>query len=281
MKLTFSNPCAFDATVFGASFGFAGAMDPNLGLRRTFAPDLDGVLLTGTFAEILAGVPGGGFQAGVVLLGNCGGEDAFVSALAKKAGCGLTGGSAAINPKTGEKGLILGRGQAAVYLIRDERYDVSVESRNIHTRVLEQCCVTFTDPRWPETICGEDALSWYCRKRRELGIGETDFEHMTLSDLLGVNAHFSVVNGRLMAGRDLESTMLLRVAPEETVLSQMQEFYDDPTALICGCAGLKGILPQPIVSPGTGLFLFGEVATLAGESRFGNLMLSKLCVKER
>lgn len=280
MKLTFSTPCGFGDGVFGASFGFAGAMDPAAHLQRTFSRDLEGVLLTGSFHEILASVPAAHYRAGVVLLGNYGGEDAFIRALQEKARCPLTGGSAAIDPATGEKALILSRGEAAVYLITDRRFAVTVESRNIHETILEECRITMESPRVIAAVNDEEPVAWFTEKRRAHGIAERDFEHMTLSDTLGVNAHLSVVDGKLCSGRDLEETMLLRMVEEKDVLPRMQAFYDDPTALVCGCAGLKGILPGPIVSPGTGLFLFGEVCTVHEQSRFGNLMLSKLCVKE-
>jgi len=280
MKLTFSTPCGFGDGVFGASFGFAGAMDPAANLHRTFPRDLEGVLLTGSIADLPAAVPAAHYRAGVVLLGNCGGEDAFVRALQEKAQCPLAGGSAAIDPVTGEKALILGRGEAAVFLITDSRFAITVESRNIHETILEECRITMESPRVIASVNGKEPVAWFTEQRRAHGIAETDFEHMTLSDTLGVNAHLSVVDGKLCSGRDLEQTMLLRLVEEENVLPRMQAFYDDPTALVCGCAGLKGILPGPIASPGTGLFLFGEVCTVQDQSRFGNLMLSKLCVKE-
>lgn len=43
--------------------------------------------------------------------------------------------------------------------------------------------------------------------------------------------------------------MTLRLAKPDTVLPRMQAFYDDPDALIFGCAGLKGILPAELHSP--------------------------------
>ena len=73
----------------------------------------------------------------------------------------------------------------------------------------------------------------------------------------------------------------LRLAKPDTVLPRMQAFYDDPDALIFGCAGLKGILPAELHSPGLGLFLFGEVCTVNGQAEFGNLMLSKLRITKR
>lgn len=34
------------------------------------------------------------------------------------------------------------------------------------------------------------------------------------------------------------------------------------------------------MTPGAGLFMFGEVVTLEGVSEFGNLMLSKLIIRK-
>ena len=280
MQMKFSTPCAFRDEIMVSSFGFSGAMDPNTVCYKIFPRDLKGVLLTGTYEEILNSIPSGNYQAGVAFLGNCGMEDEFIKNLSQKAGCGLTGGSAAIDPKTGEKGLVLGRGQAAVYLIADERYVITVKSENIHT-VQGECAVRLKSPRVFASIDGQDPVTWFNARRLERSLSDTDFEHFTLSDSLGVNAHLSIADGELVSGRNLEETMFLRyVAPDE-VDEKIRIFYDDETALVCGCAGLKGILKAPMNTRGTGLFLFGEVCTVNGVSKFGNLMLSKLCVNEK
>lgn len=281
MKLRFSTPCAFEEGICAASFGFSGAPDERAQAIREFSHDLSCTWLTGSYEEILSQLPAGNWQAGIVLLGNGGGEDRFVRQLQEKAHCPLTGGSAAIDPVSGKQALVLGGGQAAVCLIQDDRYDITVESRNIHEELLGTHFITTDGPRVFATIDGEDALTWYQCRRREYGIPEEDFEHLTFSDTLGVNAHLSVVDGKLCSGRDLEPEMLLRRVAPERVLPQMAEFYDDPDALVCGCAGLKGILPRPLMAPGCGLFLFGEVATVGSVSKFGNLMLSKLCVRRK
>lgn len=280
MILKFTTPCAWDERTICASFGFAGAMEPTESNTKSFSKSLDETLLTGTYDEILAAIPQGMYQAGLVFLGNCGGEDAFIKKLAEKAACPLTGGAAAIDPQTGESGLVAGRGQAAVMLISDGRYDIAVESRNIHD-IAGDCTVDMESPRVFRTINGEDPVRWYNAQRKKYGLDDTDFEHFTLSDEFGVNAHLSVVDGKLHSGRDLEPHMCLRYLDPSLADERIREFYDDETALICGCAGLKGTLTKPIESRGTGLFLFGEVCTINGVSRFGNLMLSKLCVKER
>ena len=106
----------------------------------------------------------------------------------------MAGGAAAIDPVTGRSHLIPGGGEAAVLLLEDERYQFEAVTENLHTTLLERCTLTFSDPRVIDTINGCDALAWYQKMRAALGFGETDFEHVTLTDPLGVNA--SVVRGR-------------------------------------------------------------------------------------
>ena len=166
-------------------------------------------------------------------------------------------------------------------LLEDERYQFEAVTENLHTTLLERCTLTFSDPRVIDTINGCDALAWYREQRAALGFGETDFEHVTLTDPLGVNAHLSCEGGKLVSGRDLCPQMTLRLAKPDTVLPRMQAFYDDADTLIFGCAGLKGILPAELHSPGLGLFLFGEVCTVNDQAEFGNLMLSKLRITKR
>jgi len=281
MILNFSTPCAWQDDILCASFGFAGSQDPTIAKKCFFPIPINGVLLTGTLEECLSSVPEGNYQAGLVFLGNCGGEDEFIRKMQEKAGCCLVGGSAAIDPITGKSGLVMGEGQAAVFLVNDDDLDVWVESKNIHDEIIKECSVEMESPRVFASIDGQDPLSWYDRQRKERGILDTDFEHLTLSDTLGVNAHMSVVDGKLVSGRDLESTMLLRYVHPDRVYSAMQSFYKDDSAIVCGCAGLKGILPEPLEACPTGLFLFGEVCTINGISKFGNLMLSKLCVRKK
>lgn len=280
MKLTFTTPCAFDENTLTASFGLSGAPAPDAAASCTYGLELQGDLFTGSYEEILASVQGG-YQAGIVVLGNAGGEDDFIRALQAKAGCPLTGGAAAIDPVTGKAGLIMGGGQAAVYLIRDDRYDIGVVSCNIHQTILGTHHIEMDGKRTFKTIDGEDALTWYNAQRAKYGIGENDFEHLTFSDTLGVNAHMSLSGGRLVAGRNLDETMVLRLVEKEHVFSRIDGFYKEENALVFGCAGLKGILPQPVMQKVCGMFMFGEVCTIDGISKFGNLMLSKLTVKPR
>ncbi len=276
MKFTFYNPCAKTDENFGAAtFGFAGNEDEKCSLAKTFPCDINGNLLTGSYEEILKNVPDGKWQAGIVLLGNAGNENEFVRALCQKVKAPLTGGAGAICPQTGESALITGRGEAAVFLIFDDRYDISVVCENVHYDIISEHTLTFSG-RYIDKIDGINAIEWYDEKREEMGIDKTDFEHLTLTDANGVNAHLSIRDGKLFSGRDLDDTMTLRYLPKEKAQERIEAFYDDKNAIVFGCAGLKGTLSSGINTESLGLFMFGEVCTLNEQADFGNLMLSKI-----
>ena len=182
MKLTFYTPSHKSAEGFGgASFGFAGAENENLTHARSFPEDVEGVSVCGSYKDILESIPKGKWQAGIVLLGNAGGENEFVHTLSEKVSAPLVGGAGAICSKTGESALITGRGEAAVFLIADDRFEVSVISENVHYDILSEHKISFSG-RYIDKIDGEDALRWYNNHRQKLGISEDDFEHLTLAD---------------------------------------------------------------------------------------------------
>ncbi len=277
MKMIFYTPAYGSADGFGAaSFGFAGAEDETALNKVVFPLEIEGTMILGTYDECLNNIPQGKWHAGIVLLGNAGEENKFISALQKKTGIPLVGGAAATNPVTGEKGLITGGSEAAVFLINDSRCHFEVISENIHN-VLSEHKVSYLG-RWVNTIDGYEAKEWLLNQKQKFGIKEDDFEHLTLSDEYGINAHLSEVDGKIFSGRDLTETMYLRYVAHDEVQSKIQKFYDDNDAIIFGCAGLKGILDGGLNCCGMGLFMFGEVCTISGHSDFGNLMLSKLRV---
>ncbi len=276
MKLNFYTPAYCGADGFGgATFGFAGAEDETRTLCKSFLEDVKGTALSGTYQEVLDSIPEGNWQAAIVLLGNSGDENAFIRALRKKVNAPLVGGSGAICPKTGKSALIYGGNQAAVFLIDDDRFDVKVACENAHHDVLSKHAITF-DGRYITAIDGEEAVGWYNKRRESFGLSENDFEHLTLSDAEGINAHLSIRDGRLFSGRDLEGEMLLRYLPKDAAQARIQSFYDDKDAIIFGCAGLKQTLTAGLKTEGLGLFMFGEVCSTENHSDFGNLMLSKI-----
>ena len=240
-------------------------------------------MLTGTYSDILAkiGNISEKIYAAIVLFGNKGGENVFIQKLQKLISCPMVGGGAAIDPVTGCSSLITGGGDAAIFLITDERYTYKTEMKCIHNNILEVCDLELDDPRTLLKINGFDAVEYLAQMKKKIGVPPTDFEHLTLSDLNDVNAHLSLVDGVIKSGRDLQNKMLLRSVTHEDVYDAMYEFYDDPDAIVFGCAGLSGLLDCPLTTKSLGLFLFGEVCTTGASAEFGNLMLSKLRIVKK
>ena len=262
--------------MFGAAtLGFAGKSTDKEDEAYEFPISLQGIQLNGSYREILSRIPGKEYKLAIVLFGNAGGENLFLQELSRKLNCPIIGGGAAMDGERG--GLIAGAGQASVLLIDDENYDVQIEMKNIHTHVLGTCKVEFDDPRVIKTIDGMEPALWLNNQKNILGIEETDFEHFTLSDKNGVNAHLSKNGDFIVSGRDLESEMLVRYVKPEEVYESVYSFYnDEEDTIIFGCAGLKAITGEITPIKSLGLYLFGEICMAEDRAVFGNLMLSKL-----
>ncbi len=282
MKLCFYTPSYRDVKEFGAAtFGFAGFEDETAHRSFLYPEDISGVALCGTYDECLNKIPSGNFKAGIVLFGNAGGENEFMKKLCAKLAIPFVGGAAAMDPKTGESALLYGRNQVALFLIDDDRFEFTAICENVHYDILGEHKISFTN-RYIDKIDGVDAISWFNSEKKKLGVAESDFEHLTLTDEHGINAHLSVKDGRLFSGRDVNEKMFLRYLPSDKAQERIAKFYDDKDAIIFGCAGLKGTLEHGIKSDGLGLFMFGEVCTTeSGHSDFGNLMLSKLKIVKK
>ena len=270
--LTFATP---DAWKEGVGFGCATLGPAGTAAKTVSAMPLEGIALTGTYGEILKGAAAVNVPvfAAVVLFGNAGGENEFLKQLQTVVNCPMVGGGAAFSDTPG---LVTGGGQAAVLLITDDRYTYETATQCIHDEILETCRLELADPRTLLRINGEDAAAYLARKKGERGLSVTDFEHLTLTTENGVNAHLSLEGTTVKSGRDLTETMVLRAVSHEAVYERMRAFYDDPHAVIFGCAGLSGLLDRPLDTTSVGLFLFDEVCTVDGKAEFGNLMLSKL-----
>lgn len=271
-----------DGAYFGcASLGLAGT-DAD---TAVFKHPVEGTVLTGTYEAVLQQVEKlenlEQVQAAIVLFGNAGGENEFLRQLRQTLHCPIVGGGAAIDGATGKTALLTGGSPVALLLICDDRYTFEAQSLCVHEQLLEDCTLTLADPRTLLTVNGVDAAAYLSEKKAALGLPDSDFEHLTLTDLYGVNAHLSKPAEQIKSGRDLCQHMQLRYIAHEKVYDTIRAFYDDPDAIVFGCAGLSGILDRPLATPSLGLFLFGEVCTVGDHAEFGNLMLSKLCILPR
>lgn len=284
-KLTFSTTGCWDQVEdFGcASLGLAGICDNTKECTVTFPTALESVYFTGSYESILQQVSAhtADVKAAILVFGNAGGENAFLAKLQQIISCPIVGGGAAIDGTSGRSALITGNGEAALFLITDDRFTYEAQTQCIHDEILETCTLTTADPRTILTINGMDAAEFLIQKKKMLGLEPGDFEHLTLSDIRNVNAHLSEDNGVVKSGRDVQKTMLLRYVSHDKVYDRMYRFYDDPNAIVFGCAGLSGLLDRPLDTNSLGLFLFGEVCTVDGIAEFGNLMLSKLVIKSK
>lgn len=281
-KLRFTLPGSWtDGEGFGcASMGLAGAVENAVVWPRM----INGTVLTGQYPDVLRQVEQldnkENVQAAIVLFGNAGGENVFLRQLREILCCPMVGGGAAMDMAAGKSALLTGGSPVAVFLIQDARYRFETETLCIH-EYLEDCVLTLADARTILTINGEDGAVYLAKKKAEFNLPETDFEHLTLTDLYGINAHLSKPGAQIKSGRDLQEKMQLRYIAHEKVYDRICAFYDDPEAIVFGCAGLGGILDRPLDTPSLGLLLFGEVCTVGDHADFGNLMLSKLRILPR
>ena len=284
-RMTFSTTPAWDmADGFGcASLGLAGVCDNGAKYVRTYDEELYGIVLTGDYESVLAQMKlvTSPVYAAIVLFGNAGGENSFMQKMQELVRCPTVGGGAAIDGATGRSALLTGNGQVAVLLITDDRFTYRAVTQCIHDHILGEVKLTLADPRTILEINGVNAVEFLRQKREALDLRESDFEHLTISDLNHVNAHLSCVDGVIKSGRDVQETMLLRYVEHETVYDRMRAFYDDENAIVFGCAGLSGLLDRPLDTGSLGLYLFGEVCTVGNTAEFGNLMLSKLVIERK
>lgn len=283
--LTFSDTSSWtDSCGFGcASLGLEAKMYSKDSGSAIWSTPLDGIVFSGTYTQVLEQIAEirSTIQAAVILFGNAGGENVFMSSIRQLLSCPMVGGGAAIDSITGKSALITGGGEVAVLLITDNRFKFTAQTRNIHSKIIEDCDLTLSDPRTLLAINGVDAAKFLADYKEKLGICKNDFEHLTLCDEHGINAHLSCTDGVIKSGRDLAPKMHLRYVDHKDVYDQIRAFYSDPHSLVFGCAGLGGLLDDKLNTDSLGLFLFGEVCTVDGFADFGNLMLSKLCIQNK
>lgn len=276
-EILFYMPQKFEKEkAFGAAtLGFAGMPNCPSDTVCSFPLQPKGVVLNGTYEEILAVIPDDTYHAAIVLCGNAGNENYFVKRLSQILHCPVVGGGAAMNGNKG--GLIIGGGQASVFLVKDECYDVHVQLSNIHRHIVGAVTVDFDEPRIVKAINGEEPKQWLDKQKEMLGFLADDFEHFTLSDDQNINAHLSFDGQYVRSGRDLQHHMIARyVKPEEVVAAVFDFYNDDANTIVFGCAGIKGITGEIPKIDSLGLYMYGEICATQNGTEFGNLMLSKI-----
>lgn len=282
MRIGFYTPdYNLEQDIFGcATFGIAGICDIYSSKLQMFDLDIEGINIYGNYAECInlinETLRKNDVKAAIVLTGNAGNENEFLTELSGILKCPVVGGGAAINLNTGKAGLISKGNETNILLITDPNYEITVSHKNIHNNILGIFNVKLSDKRTLSTIDGKDPINWLKTQKQKLNLEESDFEHMTFSMKNGVNSHLSISGGFVKSGRDLKEKMILRFIKHNEVFDSLKEFYEDENSIVFGCAGLRGILDEDIKTKALGLFLFGEICYVDGMADFGNLMLSKI-----
>lgn len=261
-----------------------------------FPARIEGHLIYGTQKEAMGQARGffenAQIKAGIVFLGNCGGEDAFVKELRSFfPGVPFVGGSPAIG-EDGKRGRMLPEsGEVSILLITDENYEVKAEYCNVHHEVIGEvealgCARRHIDAI--KTKSGErvrlyDYIHSLAGKK---GVCEGIYNHFAVSDRRHKNIHLIPDESGFICGADLPESrkILVRYTDSENVYRSMKKFYADDNALIFGCAGVKAMLGDKKILAGrnsAGLFMFGEVASIENKPVFANLMLSKLIFNKK
>ncbi|HLH57110.1 MAG TPA: hypothetical protein VKY92_26260 [Verrucomicrobiae bacterium] len=126
----------------------------------------------------------------------------------------------------------------------------------------------------------QPAATAFRSQQTACGRNAEDCESITISDRDGRNLHVSISGDELHVGANLpaEGGLFFRAVHPAAVARKFQDFCAHPDTLVCGCAGLRSLIKEPLILPRNTLagFLFGEVVTVAGQPRFGNLMAARL-----
>ena len=197
-----------------ASLGIVGSTTEHANAVRRFVIEPEAIEISGSYVECLHEARQIAKEERVIaciaVLGNLGNENAFCRNLHGTLNCPVVGGGAAFELSSNQSGLITRGGEANLLLITDKSLTAEVSCKNIHTTELSRHRMTLGDSRTLVKIDGHEANGWLAEKKTELGFDKNDWEHVTLSDLSGINAHLGVRDNRIVSGKDLDQTMVLR-----------------------------------------------------------------------
>ncbi len=227
-------------------------------------------------------------KAGIILFGNCGGEDKFVDFVRKTLpDVPLTGGSAAVGAEGTTGRLMPKRDQVSILLITDDRYDIKVESQNIHQKILAEATAITSSPRKIDEVLLKDGTRLSCaefvrRLAEEHGITDRICERISVCTPAGYNIHMLLKDGTCFCGADLppDGRVFFKYSERSETVRKIGEFYSSDRSIIFGCARLKALLEGEKVQAGhnsIGLYMYGEIASVEGRNAsFANLMLSRI-----
>jgi hypothetical protein len=280
-----------NAGLFGcASHGVASSgvwREPDADASETWTTSLSGDVVTGTYDEVIAELTLLSKEptAAIILFAKGTGMESFLHSWHTLfSDAPVVGGAAARGADQTQSELLPSSADLAVLLIDSGRW--RAEALNVHDvealplefRADGTRRITHLRPlgtkEWQAAV---DVFAW---QQEACGRLADDFESITLSDTNGRNIHCSIDGDHLQSGADLPEGGHLdfRVVTPEEAAKRLARFCSEPDTLVFGCAGLRGLLDEPLaVASGTLVgFMFGELVSLANGPQFGNLMAARL-----
>jgi len=249
-----------------------------------------GQVLTGRYGEVLERLPHIPFAPrGAIVLFTCGvGVETFLERWRRLLPeVPVVGGAAARSVGQDRGELVPATEEVAVLLLSEGEWKVETmnpyETRGPAWELRQNGPRSIEQLRKPGESRWESASTAFRALQTEFGYGSNDCESLTFSDLNGRNLHCSLAGECLHVGADLpaQGGLFLRTITPAQVAQQLNNFCEEPNAVVFACAGLRGLVNAP---PGIGKdtlvgFMFGELVTLANRPQFGNLMVARLAPK--
>ncbi len=283
-----------DGQTFGcAAHGFCDAstwVNPDEKACMIWEHQVKGEVLSGTYHAVLSKVKELTFmpKVAIAVFTRPQGMEAFLASLIEiLPELRMVGGGAAVG--AGQcSGEVMPKAEEVAILLPVEDNLLCI-SKNIHQQTGTWCHVKALTDRSFQKIklqnIGEyeNAVDFYKKEQKNRGIDENDFESMTFCDALGRNIHCSIADGIISTGANLPADGILQLVATSTnsAREEMLAFFSQKNAFIFGCAGLRSLLREQIVTQEGSVagFMFGEIVMPKNQAVFGNLMMAALIQK--
>ncbi len=288
-----SKPNISDGIVGCSSHGFFVSDRfclPNEAGMATWEHELPDTVLNGTYQNVLDELLTFSYspQFCIVLYKKAAGFEDFICKAAKIfPDTTFIGGGAAFVNGLDEGELLPDCKELCVLVVNNG--DFSIETLNIYNDLLEQVEVQAASIREIRRVRqlpdGEwqDAISFYRDKQKQLGIDKDNFESLCFCDKNRRNLHCSIAGETLFVGANLpdDNSLFLNFISEEEAAAKLADFIADTDCLIFGCAGIRSLIKEPLLTGKRSLagFMFGEIVHCGKYAELGNMMLAKLKVK--
>lgn len=251
--------------------------------------ELQGSILSGNYDEVLSGLKSLGYKPKlcIAFFNKNKGVELFINNYSRiMPDVILAGGVAAIDNGKGQEEL----NPEEIKILAVSGGNFEFQSINIYKKTGIEVEIKRTSGRDFDLLRIIPGGSWqngaelYSRHRKILNIPVNNFESLTFSDRNERNLHFSIAGNLLHSGADLpeDDILVMRNIIKNKVEEKVSDFISDERSLIFGCAGIRSLIENPLLTGRNSLagFMFGEIVAFDNKAAFGNLMLTKIKILE-